>query len=90
MLIIRNHFATIRLMVNFTLTVLPGGPQCFDFRARLNKILIKCREEFWTEEVSTTLAEIAALLETAGPYQNYCRSKGDAAGRELLDEFITK
>ncbi|KAK4010020.1 hypothetical protein OUZ56_019167 [Daphnia magna] len=47
------------------------------------------REEFWTEEVSTTLAEIAALLETAGPYQNYCRSKGDAAGRELLDEFIT-
>lgn len=48
------------------------------------------REELWTEEESVTLSQVASLLETAGPYQNYCRSHGKEAGQKLLDQFVSR
>ena len=48
------------------------------------------RTEVWTEDEHYTLAEAAAYLESWSGFQNLCRDKGEAAGREVLQEFISK
>ncbi|EFX88106.1 hypothetical protein DAPPUDRAFT_221336 [Daphnia pulex] len=48
------------------------------------------RDEVWTDDEPYTLAKVAADLESWSGFQNLCRDKGEAAGREVLQEFISK
>jgi hypothetical protein len=52
--------------------------------------LFCCRDEVWTDDEPYTLAKVAADLESWSGFQNLCRDKGEAAGREVLQEFIAK
>lgn len=48
------------------------------------------REEVWTDETSHSLTDFVSSMKTWSAYQNYCKSLGDDAGLELLNEFTSK
>ncbi|XP_032789405.2 putative methyltransferase DDB_G0268948 [Daphnia magna] len=48
------------------------------------------RDEVWSDEEPYTLARLAVDLESWSGYQNMCRDKGESAGREVLQEYISR
>jgi hypothetical protein len=63
--------------------------QMFRCNEELLRLLLH-RDEVWTDDEPYTLAKVAADLESWSGFQNLCRDKGEAAGREVLQEFISK
>lgn len=48
------------------------------------------REDVWAEEVSISLQEFTGYQTTASGYQNYVKKHGNAAGKDVLKEFVLK
>ncbi|EFX65625.1 hypothetical protein DAPPUDRAFT_264417 [Daphnia pulex] len=47
-------------------------------------------DEVWTDDETYSLAKVVSDLESWSGFQNLCRDKGETAGREVLQEFISK
>ena len=52
--------------------------------------LCDSREEVWTDEEPCTLEDLSADIITWSGYQNLCRDKGEVAGAEIIQEFISR
>ena len=48
------------------------------------------REEFWTEETTSTISEFVGYITTWSGFQNYCKIHGPQAGEEILTEFTSR
>jgi len=48
------------------------------------------REDVWTAEQTITLSFLVKELSTTSGFQNLCAAKGEIAGEELKNEFISK